>query len=215
VMLDLISSPNFNTQIKKVEQHAPVIAAYLMRSPTVPEEVKSFAKTLFSEAFAVAVYQKLGKVYDPNSMNRYFFDGFHDFQKMNMYRYIFDFVHGFTSVLVREHSSRLNYLERVWLAKWKTYDFRNLTNSDLDQALSTVMDAGRKRILKMRGEPIDHRTPVDVRETVEIWFGWDFYDTKFLRWHLHWDEWETMGGGWTCICFLRRTIFNPFSIRQF
>jgi hypothetical protein len=216
MMLEIVRSPNFDAQIKKIEIYAPKLSKYLSTGEGVPETVKEFAKTLYGDAFAPTVYKKLGVVYDPNTFNRFFPDGSRDFQKMHMYRYLFDLAHGETSVLIKNTMSKPQYLQRVFMSKWKPYAFEKVTADKAQNALDEVLETGSNRIKRLRHEAVDApKMPVDIREECEVAMTWDAYNMKFQRWATHWDEWDAMGGGWNCVCFMRKSIFNPYSIRQF
>ena len=52
------------------------------------------------------------------------------------------------------------------------------------------------------------------KEHFEKVFGWDTFDMWFLRWEKFWDVWNTLGGAWDCICFGRKSIFNPKTLQQ-
>ena len=214
VMQDILQSPSFEDQNKKIAEHAPILTSYFMNNPEVPANVRKFAGTLYSDKFAQTVYQKLGKTNDPNTFNRFFPDGSQDFENMNRYRYLFDLVHGTTTALVKSKGSHLQFFERVLAGKWRKYDFP-ATSQDVSAALKTSLQAGSGRLAKLEGDPSQSHTIVDTRDKLEVWFGWDTYDMKFLRNADHWDEWSAMGGGWNCICFTRKTLFNPFTLRQF
>ena len=48
-----------------------------------------------------------------------------------------------------------------------------------------------------------------LQEQLEVVFGWDTTAMKYLRWQEMWNVWNTLGAAWDCICFTRKTIFNP------
>jgi hypothetical protein len=152
VMQDILQSPNFDEQKKKIAEHAPILTSYFMNSPEVPENIRKFAGTLYSDKFAQTVYQRLGKAYDPNTFNRFFPNGYRDFENMNRYRSLFDLVHGTTTALVKSKGTHLQFFERVLAGKWRKYNFP-ATSEDVSSAMKTSLQAGSGRLAKLQGEP--------------------------------------------------------------
>lgn len=179
---------------------------------------------------------------DPNIVNRFFPDGLEKFHRASMYRYVFDFVRGCESNIVLQQGSKsggihaLTAWADMWIGNWRSRDFSTIGDGEIEEALhETLLDA-HSRLLELNHavDDIDkmeaalnltqdekekileepyRMTWKTMQETLEVVFGWDTTSMKFLRWKEFWNVWHTLGATWDCICFARKTVFNPKSLK--
>ena len=180
--------------------------------------MRSFIKTVGSPELAVRVLERFGSIgdQDPNIVNRFFPEGFVEFQKMALYRYIHDFIRGVETNLIFAKNSPSESLRRRFSGQWQNNDFSTLSDEQVRTAIKKTLATGSHRIRLLNHEQgVKRRTLSDYQEFLERMFGWDTLDMSFLRWEKLWNIWNTLGGAWDCICFSRKTVFNAPVLQQY
>ncbi len=206
------------SQEKRIFDKAFVIFSYLQNNPEVPENVRNFIKTLGTPDLAIRILERFGSIADndPLVVNRFFPDGFAEFQKSAIYRYVFEFVRGVeTNLILATSKSPKEKALRKFGGRWKNHDFSTVDEIILIDAIKkTTTDASHRIDILNHEQGVKRTTLKDWQEHFEKMFGWDTFDMWFLRWEKFWDVWNTLGGTWDCICFSRKSIFNPRTLQQ-
>lgn len=175
---------------------------------------------------------------DPNIVNRFFPNGVGEFQLASIYRYVFDFVRGVESNLVLAQGEQRGGIHKLaafadmWAGNWRNRDFRNIDDKVISEAVTETFKDGHSRLIELnhavgdinkmaKALGLDSKEMEEVskeeysatwktlQEKLEVVFGWDTTGMKYLRWQELWNVWNTLGAAWDCICFTRKTIFNP------
>lgn len=173
-------------------------------------------RTLDSTDLAVKILERFGPIADndPLVVNRFFPEGFAQFQKSAVYRYVFEFVRGVETHLIASTSPE-ETLARTFAGKWKNHVFSDVHEDVIAKAIEkTLTDASHRIRILNHEQGVKRKTLKDWQEYFEKIFGWDTFDMWFLRWEKFWDVWHTLGGAWDCICFSRKSIFNPRVLQQ-
>lgn len=208
----------YESQVSRIEEEGKFLIRFLSEDLRVPQEVRKFMQTLTSPELAVRVLDHFGDMeeQDPMIVNRFFPDGFDEFQRMSVYRYLTDFVRGVETNLILATQPVGDKLGRRTLGGWKNYDFSSVPEEVLEKAIDTTLKDADHRIRVLNHEADgEKKTLKDWQEFFEKMFGWDTYDMKFLRWSKFFDLWTTLGGAWDCICFSRKSLFNPRALQQY
>lgn len=200
----------YQAQEQRIISEAPTIMEYLATGDDVPETIRSFISQIISGDFVYRVLEKFGSVsdQDPNIINRFFPEGLHAFTQSVSYRYAFDFVRGIETNLNFQNGFKAK-MRAQFIGDWQPLDISKLSLDKLEKARKLVLRDGEHRLAWLNHETTKIKTLKDLQEKAEIIFGWDTEDMKFLRWTPFWDVWHTLGGAWDCVCFARKTIFNP------
>ena len=223
------------SQEARIFKHSGTILKYLMNNETVPVSVRKFVSSLSSTDAVVRVLQTMGNISDndPNIINRFFPDGIGEFHLASVHRYLFDFVRGVESNLVLGRKDQ-KFTDKVgiWAGNWRNRDFSGLDSEAINTAVKETLKDGHSRLLelnhavgdinkmvkalglsademKQMSEDEYRTTWKTIQEEMEVVFGWDTTAMKYLRWQEMWNVWHTLGAAWDCICFTRKTIFNP------
>lgn len=222
---------NYQSQEARIFEDAPVILDFLKSNENVPLRVRKFMNTLISPELIVKVLERFGDIQDndPNIINRFFPEGVSEFHLASIYRYVFDFVRGVESNLLIKTSGKENVVKRMgrylemWTGDWANNDFSQVDDNVLESAILETIRDGDNRILELNhavGESFDgfnedqhYNTWKTFQEKMEIIFGWKTKGLEFTRWTKFWDIWHTLGGTWDCICFTRKTVFNPKALK--
>lgn len=200
----------YQAQEQRIISEAPTIMEYLATDEAVPASIRDFINQIISGEFVTRVLEKFGSIsdQDPNIIGRFFPEGLQAFTQSVSYRYAFDFVRGVETNLGLQNG----FLARIraqFVGDWKPLDAAKLSLEKLTIAKQRTLQDGEHRLAWMNHETSKIKTLKDLQEKAEIIFGWDTDDMKFLRWVPFWDVWNTLGGAWDCVCFTRKTIFNP------
>lgn len=209
---------SYESQVARIFTEGTTILNFLAEDPRVPENVRDFIGTVKSENLADRILERYGPIsdQDPQVVNRFFKEGFNRFQTMTMHRYVTDFVRGVeTNLVLLTDRSWFEKMHRKFGADWKNYDFSEVPPEVLEKAIDATLKTGSHRIDIMNHATDSRLTLKDKQEFLEKVFGWDTYDMQFLRWEKFWNVWNTLGGAWDCICFMRKPVFNAETIKQF
>ncbi len=211
------SNFSYEEQDEAIIQHAPQILSFLAENGLVPDKVHQFMSQVVGHELPVRVLERYCDICgnDPLIVNRFLPDGVSEFQKSACYRYIFEFVRGIETNLILLTRPENEKLQRQFGGKWRAYDFSRVSESIINQAITLTLNDASHRIDLLNHEIGVKRTTVsDYQDLFEKVFGWDTIDIRFLRWEKFWDIWNTLGGAWDCICFSRKTVFNPHTWQQ-
>ncbi len=200
----------YRAQEQRIISEAPTIMEYLATGDDVPESIRDFISQIISGEFVTRVLEKFGSIsdQDPNIIGRFFPEGLQAFTQSVSYRYAFDFVRGVETNLGLQNGFSAR-IRAQFIGDWKPLDAAKLSLDKLAIATQRTLHDGEHRLAWMNHETSEIKTLKDLQEKAEIIFGWDTDDMKFLRWVPFWDVWNTLGGAWDCVCFTRKTIFNP------
>jgi hypothetical protein len=201
-------------QEHRIMSEAPVILEYLSLSDQVPAHVRQYIGEILSGNLAQRIIETFGSLadQDPNIIGRFFPDGLHDFVQVATYRYVFDFIRGIeTNLLLRRDI--FTRLKTQSFGLWHPHDFSQTSQAQLAEVVATVLQDGAHRIAWLNHEVSQVRTLKDLQDKIELMFGWNTEDMKYLRWSGFWTIWNTLGGAWDCVCFCRKTVFNPRPFR--
>lgn len=175
---------------------------------------------------------------DPNIVNRFFPEGVGEFHKGSIYRYVFDFVRGIESNLIVAQGEKKGGVRSIaaklemFAGNWRNRDFSRINHQEIEQAIKETLVDGHSRLIELnhavgdidkmaRALTLNEEEMSEVNQTayrkswktiqekLEVVFGWDTTNMKYLRWQELWNVWHTLGAAWDCICFTRKTIFNP------
>lgn len=217
------------SQEQKIFSHSRIILDFLKSDSRVPDRVKDFISTVDSPELIVKMLETMGDIgdNDPNIVNRFFSNSIKEFQLSTVYRYVFDFVRGVESNLMllnakktKDPLSKLAIHFKMWAGDWENHDFSKFSQDEIDYAIRQTLVDANSRIIELNHEveevnklknsdPEYQQTWKTIQEKMEIIFGWDTSDMQFLRWSKYWNIWNTLGATWDCICFSRKTVFNP------
>jgi len=196
-------------QEERIITETPVILEFLSQSQQVPENVREFIGEILSGNLTQKILETYGSIseQDPNIISM-FYPKVAEFVLSVGFRYAFDFVRGIeTNLLIQK--GMISRLRAQVFDNWHPHDFSQVTSEALTQALDQTLDDGQHRLQILNHEVKDMENLKDVQEKLEIIFGWNTQDMKFLRWSQLWSVWNTLGGTWDCVCFSRKTVFNP------
>lgn len=175
---------------------------------------------------------------DPNAINRFFPNGLREFHRASMYRYVFDFVRGVETHLATMEAKKIGGAKgfkmrfNAWAGNWRNHTFTESSPDEINQAIQSTLLDGHSRLLELDHAIDDIQRLADtlplseedlrsaaelqyqstwktIQEKLEVVFGWDTTSMKYLRWQKYWNVWHTLGASWDCICFTRKTVFNP------
>lgn len=214
-----ISDSAYESQVARITQVGGQIFEFLQTDARVPEKIRSIMQTVGSTkeymTKALEVCDDISH-HDPHTANRFFPEGFEQFQLMTMHRYVTDFLRGVETELIKSTKSMPDKMGRRFGGKWKNYDFSNVNEELLQQAVDTTLAIGEHRAKKLNHEGKEKKTTLkDWQEFFEKALGWDTHEMKFLRWDNFMTIWKTMGPAWACICFTRKPLFNTGTMQQF
>lgn len=208
----------FESQEKRIFGAAPLLFAFLQRGEMVPDNIRQFMTTLSSPELAVKLLERMGPITENETLivNRFFPDGLSSFQGSAEHRYVFDFLRGVeTNLILLQSKSPREAIIRKFGGQWKNSDFSGVDPGLMQKAIENTLKDASHRIRVLNHEAGEKReTLKDYQEFFEKALGWDTFDMWFLRWDKFWDVWHTLGGTWDCICFSRKTIFNPRVLQQ-
>lgn len=207
----------YESQVARIYTEGAAIIRFLSEDKRVPDNVRDFIKTINSEDLGQKILERFGPNWDqdPLVVNRFFAEGFDKFQTMTTHRYVTDFVRGIETNLINLTSgSWAEKTKRKFTANWKNYDFSQVPEDVLQKAIELTLESGKHRLELLNKETTERTTLKDKQEMLEKVFGWDTYDMWFLRWDKFWNVWNTLGGAWDCICFMRKPIFNTGTFKQ-
>lgn len=208
---ELSEYDQFQAQEARIMSEAPVILEYLSLSDQVPTQVREFMGEILSGRLGQRILQTFGSIadQDPNIISRFYPD-LQQFIASVTFRYVFDFVRGVeTNLILSSKSNRLSKLKAQILENWHPHDFSQITDETLQASVNQTIADGQHRLGVLNHEVREIKTLKDFQERMEIIFGWNTQDMKFLRWTEFWSVWNTLGGAWDCVCFSRKTVFNP------
>ncbi|MEK7105857.1 MAG: hypothetical protein AAB895_00690, partial [Patescibacteria group bacterium] len=223
------------SQEARIFKHSGTILKYLASNELVPVSVRKFVASLSSTDSIIRVLETMGNISDndPNIISRFFPEGVGEFHLASIHRYLFDFVRGVESNLVLGAKDQ-GFVAKVgvWAGNWRNRDFSKLDSQRINAAVEETLHDGHSRLLELNhavgdinkmatvlGLNTDEMSQLSqdeyratwktLQEQLEVVFGWDTTAMKYLRWQEMWNVWNTLGAAWDCICFTRKTIFNP------
>ncbi|QQG42153.1 MAG: hypothetical protein HYV90_02455 [Candidatus Woesebacteria bacterium] len=207
----------YESQVTRIYTEGTTILRFLTEDPRIPDNVREFVQAITSDNLGQKILERYGPVsdQDPQIVNRFFKDGFDRFQTMITHRYVTDFVRGVETNLILLTGGTGDKVSRQFMGDWKNFDFSQLPDEVVDKAIEMTLADGKHRLELLNHETSERTTLKDKQELLEKVFGWNTYDMWFLRWEKFWNVWNTLGGAWDCICFMRKPIFNPGTIKQF
>lgn len=205
----------FKIQENRIFTESPIIVEYLCSSSEIPENVRMFMNQISSGEFIFRILEKFGSIadQDPNIINRFFPEGLATFSQSLLYRYVFDFIRGIETNL-QVDQGLISRLKAQFVGDWEPINITTTTLADLNKSKNQVLEDASHRIDWLNHETHSIKTLKDLQEKAEMILGWDTDDMKFLRWSPLWDIWNTLGGAWDCVCFSRKTIFNPRTFKS-
>lgn len=207
----------YESQVARIYTEGATLLRFLSGDSRVPKNIQEFIKTITSDDLGIRIMERYGPIanQDPQIINRFFKDGFDRFQTMTQHRYVTDFVRGVETNLIELTSgSVIKKTKRKFVDNWKNYDFSQVPEDVLQKAIDMTLQNGSHRIDFLNHEISERKTLKDNQELLEKIFGWNTYDMQFLRWEKFWNIWNTLGGAWDCICFMRKPIFNSGTFKQ-
>jgi recombination protein RecA len=210
------SNSAYESQVARIYENGGNILKFLMDDKRVPENVKDFIGTITSHSIADRVLEQFGPIadQDPNVANR-FYDDFAEFQTSVVHRYVTDFVRGVETHLINLTQPVGDRVARRTLGDWKNYDFSQIPDDILRLAITYTLADGEHRIKKLNHETKENITLKDKQELIERWIGTFTYDLQFVQHDQFMNIWRSLGGAWDCICFSRKTVFNPRTLKQY
>lgn len=209
----------YESQVARIFTEGSTILKYLSEDPRVPQNVRDFIRTIQNgDELSSRIMERYGSIsdQDPQIINRFFSDGFERFQIMTVHRYVTDFVRGVeTNLIMATNKSWLERTKRKTVGNWKNYDFSQLPDEVINEAIGKTLADAEHRLDVLNHQTTQRTTLKDKQEMLEKVFGWNTYDMWFLRWEKFWNVWNTLGGAWDCACFMRKPIFNPGTFKQY
>lgn len=213
---DKTTESAYESQVERIQEEGGNILKFLKNDPRVPNNVKLFMAEITSESVISRIMEQFGPVtdQDPNVVNR-FYDTVAEFQLSIVYRYVNDFLRGVETEIVNRTQPLIAKIARKTFADWNNNDFSKVPAEIVRAAIDQTLAYGEHRIKKLNHETDENITLKDKQEFLERLIGPRTYDMRYLSHDNYMNIWKTLGGAWDCICFSRKTVFNPNTLKQY
>ena len=204
-------------QLKRIEAAAPVILNFLKNSKDVPPAVGKFAAHIASPYRLISYLVKFideNQKY-PHAVNPNFPDSAGDFFEANALRWVIDLVYGTQSQLIQK-TDRVGFQRYRVSRTWKDFDFSDqerYSDTLLTEAFQTAIAKGNHRLRLYLDETKEIKDVKTLLENVEMMFGNQTFSMEFTRYTNMAKQIKNlgflMGLNFLCICYGRKSIFNP------
>lgn len=220
----LTNEQAYRNQVQKIYQYTPQILAFLLHNALVPESLQTLTGVMMDrDALSEKFLARSGPPWeqDINTVNRFLAEGGLDLaQKVMLYSQVFDFIRGIETNVVLSTQPLSKKLKHMFRGKWRKYDFSSVGDLMLSENILITIKDGEHRVRMLNN---DKKTKSNKKgwvlkdwlEFLELVFGWDTHDMKFLRWSSYWDIYNVMFRiSDDCICRYRKNLYNTMMLQQ-